>query len=111
MECNQQPFFLRSLVNIPPRYMMSTITPQLIAMLTEKQNKQQYESFVTSCIYNGSFDMIISYKEWLATIQSYKPQLPETDAEYKHFYAAIDRLNKATTVSVEQLKKVFRHEN
>lgn len=82
-----------------------------IPTMTEKQNKQQYESYVTSCIHNGNWDSIISYKEWLTTIQSYKPQLPETDAEYKHFYAAIDRLNKATTVSVEQLKKVFRHEN
>ncbi len=110
MECNQQPFFLRSLVNIPPRCMMSTITPQLINMITEKQNKQQYESYITSCVHNGNWDAIVSYKEWLSTIQSYKPQLPETDAEYKHFYAAIDRLNKATTVSVEQLKKVFMNE-
>lgn len=74
MECNQQPFFLRFLLNIPPRCMMSTITPQLIAMLTEKQNKQQYESFVTSCLHGGQFDMIVSYKEWLETIRSYSPE-------------------------------------
>lgn len=74
MECNRQPSFLRSLVNIPPRCMMSTITPELIDMLTEKQNKQQYESYITSCVHNGSWDMIVSYKEWLSTIQSYSPE-------------------------------------
>lgn len=47
--------------------------------MTEEENKKQYESFVTSCIHGGQFDMIISYKEWLHTIQSYTPQLPQTD--------------------------------
>ncbi len=42
--------------------------------MTEEQNKKQYESFVTSAINSGSWDAIVSYKEWLATIRSYIPE-------------------------------------
>ena len=78
--------------------------------MTEQENKKQYESFVTSCIHGGQFDMIVSYKEWLHTIQSYTPQLPQNDEEYIRFYDAINRLNKATTISVSQLKKVLKND-
>ena len=107
MECNQQPSFLRSLVNIPPRYMMSTITPELIDMITEKQNKQQYESYITSCVHNGNWDAIVSYKEWLSTIQSYKPQLPETDAEYDVYWQKLKDMQNLTRIPINTLKEMF----
>ena len=82
--------------------------------MTEEQNKRQYESFVTSAINNGSWDAIVSYKEWLETIRSYIPvtqQLPTTDAEYAVYYANIKRFNKATSVNVDQLRKVLKNDN
>ena len=42
--------------------------------MTEEENKKQYESFVTSAINSGALDAIVSYREWLDTIQSYTPE-------------------------------------
>lgn len=64
----------RKMVNVPPRCMMSTIAPQIAEMITEEQNKQQYESFLTSATNNGNLDAVVSYKEWLETIRSYTPE-------------------------------------
>lgn len=88
MECKQEPSFLRSLPT-----------------MTEEQNKQQYESFITSCVHTDNWDMIVSYKEWLGAVQ---PQLPTTDAEYEQYHDSLDRLNKATTMSADQLRKILK---
>lgn len=81
--------------------------------MTEEENKKQYESFVTSAINSGTLDAIVGYKEWLETIRGYTPikqQLPTNDLEYYQFYDTIDRLNKATTMSIAQLRKVLKND-
>lgn len=83
-------------------------------MTEEEKNRQQYESFVTSAINSGALDAIVGYKEWLASIRSYIPvkqQLPSNEPEYKQFYDAIGRVNKAANRSVEQLRRVLKNEN
>lgn len=76
--------------------------------MTEKQNKQQYESFVTSCIHTGSFDMIISYKEWLESVRAYKPQLPSTNAEYAVYWQKLEDMQNLTRLSIPVLKEMFK---
>lgn len=89
--------------NIPPRCMMSTITPDIL----EKINKQQYENFITSCIHGGQFDAIVSYKEWLSTIQSYKPQLPQTNVEYDLYWQKLRDVQNLTRIPITTLKEMF----
>ena len=79
--------------------------------MTEEQNKQQYESFVTSCINGGQLDMIVGYKDWLATIRAYKPMqdnyvlhLSTKDAE-----KFVDMLENPP-IPTEELKRLLKNE-
>lgn len=62
----------KKVVNIPPRCMMSTTTLEIANMIIEEQNKQQYESFLTSALNNGNLDAVVSYEEWLKSIHGYR---------------------------------------
>lgn len=79
--------------------------------MTEEQNKRQYESYITSAIHGGQLDSVVSYKEWLKAVQSYRPiqdnsvlLLSEKDAE--KFVEMLENPPKAS----EELKRLLRND-